>query len=157
MAVLDPPFEPAVSPQPEGSPYRCRNCAGAAARWYAVLPRTDVQEAGNRPYGVASAVRLLGSSLEVEVAEMDEMEAFYQFDRGELRPTGFAVSDVYPALHDRLFRQGRLNHPAAECPGLIGSRVVRIYRNGVWTDFAVRRVSDSRPGPASPAAGRRPD
>lgn len=144
VAVLDQPFRPAVSPQTETSAYRCRNCGAAVVSHYALPPRTDVSEAAGEPYNVASAVRFYGSSLEVEVLEAGKASSFYQFGL-DLTPVGYAVSDNYPKLHDAFFRNGLLRHSAADCPQLANSRVVRVFRGGMWLELKAPRASDSQP------------
>jgi DNA-binding winged helix-turn-helix (wHTH) protein len=143
LAVLKSPYQPASSPHPANSPYRCLNCAATAPPLYAIFPGTDLSRAKNKPYGIGAAVRFSGSLLEVEVRETEDAYSFYQFD-SRLMPASFAVSDGYAGEHDALFRQRVLDHPASICPDLTRPRHVRAMRGGAWEDYFVKRVADSR-------------
>ncbi|MGC8882186.1 MAG: winged helix-turn-helix domain-containing protein [Bryobacteraceae bacterium] len=144
LAVLRPPYEPAVSPESERSPYRCLNGPARVIEPYVLFPRTDLAVAAGKPYAIATAARWHGSQLEIEVEEVEDYSSFYRFEES-LRPLSFAVSDGYAQAHDAYFRRGAIDHPAKQCSGLLASRTLRIYGNGRWHEAIVSHAADSAP------------
>jgi hypothetical protein len=129
LAVIDPSAGPAVSPQTPGHGFHCASCGSGRPVRYFVFPPSDVTLAGNFPYNRGSAAGSHGGRLIVYVEEdlaNRAAQRLFSFT-ADLAPQDVAPTDPFWAQHDRLHRQGVLDHASATCPHWLRSTPVRVW------------------------------
>ena len=140
VAVIDLDGRPTASPQ-AGAPtqFRCDSCPPQGPAFFALLPRTDVNEAGDVPYNRVSTVRAIGPECVIETLEygvngtpggvVDQLLTNFTF-------RGAAPNDGYGKLHQRLEGEGRLGHSAAACPVRGPASIRASIAGSGWADVS---------------------
>lgn len=62
---------------------------------------------------------------------IDRKNFVYEFT-ADFQFSGVALSDYYRALHDRYFKEGKLDHPASNCPEARNPPLPLEWRDGAW-------------------------
>jgi hypothetical protein len=145
LAVLDGRRIAGRSPEPAGSPYECLACEAGEPLRYFLFPPSDITAAVDYPYNATAEIRVVGERIEAHTYEAlpdPGARLIFGFSR-DLRLVSAAASDSW-ALHDRLQREGRLDHAAKDCPFYRNPPAVRSWDpSGRWVDL--------RPGNGTPA------
>lgn len=118
LAVLDAERPAGHSPEPPGAPTECPTCPSGTPLAYYIFPYTDVTYTPVDPASAPSVQMYEDGSILVRVHENggpNIAETIY-----ELAPDasirGARFSDSFWEWHQRLEREGKLNHPARDCP-----------------------------------------
>lgn len=132
LAVLDARSPSGRSPEEPGSPYQCHDCPAGTPLKYYLLPFPEVRriEGPVAPLPRVRAIAGGGYEVRVPLAHGRSDEMIYEFDAAYvLRRQD--PSDAYWTQHERLEREGKLDHPRERCPEPHGPRA-RLFENGVW-------------------------
>lgn len=157
LAVLDGRRPAGRSPEPAGSPYECLACEAGGPLRYFLFPPSDITMAVGYPYNATAEIRVVGELIEAHTYEAlpdPGARLIFGFSR-DLRLVSAAASDSW-AIHDRLQREGRLDHAAKDCPFYRSPPAVRSWDpSGHWADL---RPDTGTPAPArvSQASGSGP-
>jgi len=134
LAVLDARRLSGRSPEEPGSPYECRDCPAEMPLKYFVLPLPEVRRVEGTAGPLPKVRAITGGGYELRlplgegVGRSDEM--IYEFDAAYILRRQ-DPSDSYWAQHDRLAREGKLDHPREKCLEPHGPRS-RVFENGAW-------------------------
>jgi hypothetical protein len=146
LAVLDGRRIAGHSPDPAGSPYECPGCEVGEPLRYFLFPPSDITGAVDYPYNATAEIRVVGERIEAHTYEAlpdPGARLIFGFSR-DLRLVSAAASDSW-ALHDRLQREGRLDHAAKDCPFYRKPPAVRSWDpSGRWVEL---RPENGRPAP----------
>jgi hypothetical protein len=139
LAVLRDGDPLAVSPQPPGSSRVCDDCPPNPPYRYFLCPPTDVLAAGSPvPYNEAYCIRVHPDRIQVWTKEHVPIvhviyELTYTFD-----PIGRFLGAGFEPAHQRLEREGKLNHAARDCPDRIRPTRVKMFeRERGWIEVPV--------------------
>jgi len=125
LAVLDTEQGSTVSPQANGSSYRCENCGTGQPLAYFLFSRTELNKQHDMPLNFVDEV-LFQSDLSVMVTEVyPAASGIYAFDDPVAGPRSFTLTDGYWALHRRMEAEGVLKHSADQCHDRSQARPVR--------------------------------
>jgi len=139
LAVFEADGGPTVSPQSEGSAYRCDGCAGGVPVRYFLLPPIEVTRLSpTAPYNAALSIGQVGSTYEVSTAEWHTsgVQAIYRLSPS-FAPESVNYSDSVWTVHRSLEAEGRVDHPAEACPERVEPKIVREWADGAWREVPV--------------------
>ncbi len=149
LAVLPAGNPSGQSPAPPDSPYLCAGCPRAEPLHYFLLPPSEIAPATDQPYNkVRSIIPSAEGIVYVYTAESTAeggaglATAVFEFDLG-FRLRGARRSDYYWAVHDRLYRGGRLDHSSERCPEREVAPPVQEWRGGEWVALRPARDASS--------------
>lgn len=151
LAVLDGRHAAGHSPDPPGSPFECLGCSPGGPLRYFIFPPSEVNRAVEHPYNQTCDIMANQHGIDVftcEAAPDDRARLVFRFSR-DLELIHAAASDSW-AIHDRLHREGRLDHSSKDCPEYSRPPAARsLDRSGRW--IALRPPSVPRRPGAAPA------
>ncbi|HEY5328922.1 MAG TPA: hypothetical protein VIJ79_03480 [Acidobacteriaceae bacterium] len=139
LAIMRDTQTYAVSPQTPGSHFACQGCEKGDPFAYFVFPRYEMGRVLHNPNNRVFAITSDATQIEVRQAEISEDDQIiYDFSNdGDPKPVRVNYSSSFWPNHFDLERQGKVNHPLAECPDRLHPPPVRVYQNGKWSDIAV--------------------
>jgi hypothetical protein len=142
VAVLDVDGLAATSPQEDvGADFRCEACPAQGPAFFALLPRTEINELAPVAYNRISTVRTLGTDCVLDTVEDPQgpgAGAVYYL-RSDFTFHDAALNDAYWKSHRRLEREGKIVHAAAACPDARRVHNIRSWRPNVgWSDLPCR-------------------
>lgn len=135
LAVLPGASLRGSSPEEPGSGFECLDCAGGEPLRYLLFPPSHVNQASGLPYNHA-VVGLSDEGVTVTVLEGpagSDAQWFYEFTP-ELELLHVTPGDSYWTHHAQLETEGKIDHPAAECPERDGLPVRSWTRAGGWVE-----------------------
>lgn len=138
LAVLDAERGAAVSPEPAGSPFECRNCPSNQPIAYYTFPRTDASRTVPFPSDPPSLYVLDGDRLQVWVHETGGTigaSTIYEFagpGSGDVRAR---FADSYWQWHRERERDGTIAHSAETCPERSALTLQRWSPHDGWTSL----------------------
>jgi hypothetical protein len=138
IGLLDPSQLDGQSPEGAGSPHHCENCGTNPPLAMAAMPRSEVNLASqsrfNRAIVEKIGDRLIARTIEVPAVDgQGAADAIYEFT-ASLDLVSATYSQRYWENHDRLQREGKLDHGRADCPTRNGpAEVHRWSRDAGWT------------------------
>ena len=97
------------------APPSCSGCPAYDPAGMFLLPTSDVTKALHRPYGWVMRSRVLNSGVELVTNAGFGWGSIVTLSQ-DLQVTSFARADQYWQVHQELESEGRISHPAAECP-----------------------------------------
>lgn len=129
LAVLPAEKPAGTSPQKAGSLYRCDACPPGEPKQYFVFPRSELNRRESIDTNPLDQVAITGGRVQVSTTEATPKDrAFYELSIGtEMQPIVASFSDTYWRSHERLEREGKLNHPARECPERLRPPQVKLW------------------------------
>jgi hypothetical protein len=135
VALLDGRAMNGQGPEPPGSPFACTACGTDRPLRYVVMPRSEVNRAGDAPFNrVLMAERPFGLLIRtVELpatATVAAADALYEFTP-QLELTRAAYSDRYWEAHRALELAGKIGHTRAQCPERDGPSHVEIWEPAI--------------------------
>ncbi|HWI16195.1 MAG TPA: hypothetical protein VNT81_00500 [Vicinamibacterales bacterium] len=138
VGLLDPADLDAQTPEEPGSQHHCATCGKNQPIRLAVMPRSEVNLATQSRFNRALIERA-GDRLMVRTVEFPPLDgqgaadAIYEFS-SSLDLVSATYSQRYWETHDRLERDGRLDHGRAACPFRNGPPEVHVWNRGTgWT------------------------
>src|SRR6185312_6051687 len=142
LAILRDTQAYAISPQTPGSHYACQACEKGDPFAYFVFPRYEMGRVLHNPNNKVYAITSDSTQVEVMQAEISrEYQLIYDFSNdGEPKPVRVNYSATFWSNHLELERQGKINHPLAQCPDRLHPPPVRVYQNEKWSDIPVSSV-----------------
>lgn len=146
FAVLDDRSWPGSAPEPSTPGYRCSNCPEGRPARYFLLPRSELNRATQTPRDTSS-VSPYPNSIQVQTiqvpgdAQLPSAAIVFEFST-DFRPLSARVNDAYWAWHDRLFREGRIDHPSSRCPERRGFTIREWQRGRGWSTVFVSAGDD---------------
>lgn len=140
VALLDTDRFGGQGPEPPGSRHYCADCPDGAPVRMVVMPRTEVNQAGNGRFNRALLERvngrLLARTIELETPA-GHADVIYEFS-AELDLIRAEFSERYWDAHRMLESQRKLDHAAAECPDRHAPRAVLVWGPGTgWRSLVV--------------------
>jgi DNA-binding winged helix-turn-helix (wHTH) protein len=117
LAVLRADQAPATSPQTPGNRYQCLGCPAGVPFRYFLLPRSEVNVAGGRPYNEITVIyRYNGLVLldSYEAVEACNVRALYETTT-DFVPRNVTYSENYKECHQLLERAGAITHSWENC------------------------------------------
>ncbi|MGE4083264.1 MAG: hypothetical protein AB7H93_09700 [Vicinamibacterales bacterium] len=127
VAVMDLDGPAARWPVDKGPALTCDACPGADPVAMLLVPTAEVTRALFRPYGWVLLGTALGSEITMATDDGFGWGSLLTFN-DEFKVTAFERSDMYWQAHQDLERQGRLTHPAHDCPDRTALFPVEIWR-----------------------------
>jgi hypothetical protein len=149
VGVLDPRQLDGQGPEPVGSPYFCENCGRNQPLRMAVMPRSEVnlltQSRFNRAILERIGDRLTVRTIEVPAVDgQGAADAIYEFT-ASLDLISASYSNRYWEIHDRLEREGKVDHDRDHCPSRNGPQEIQVWaRETGWKTLPVehRRIAN---------------
>jgi hypothetical protein len=143
LTVLNEDDGPTSSPQTDGSPFACDDCASERPRRYFLLPRSELSAAFGEPYNYVDAITVPPRSdglIEASVRESGDpwnLRSVYRFST-EFVPESVGLSDRYWEVHRELSKSGKLDHGVDDCPERSAGMVVRVWQpDAGWKNIRV--------------------
>lgn len=138
LAVLDAAKTGGAGP-PAGAPYR-----------YYLFPRSDVARAIKLPYNQVIRIAATARGFHAYTQETPQgAQVIYEFTSDfsfvGVSLSDYSLSDYYVTVHDRLYNEGKLAHPASNCPEARNPPRPLEWRSGAWHELAPSRPPDSSP------------
>lgn len=134
VALIDARAPDGQAPGSAGSVFACASCSAAPPRYYATLPRSEMNLLGGGRFNRA-VLTLVGERIIVTTTEVagaaTSATAVYEFDR-ELRLLRARYSETYWDAHRRLELEGRLTHSRAACPEGEGPAAIHVWSAPGW-------------------------
>jgi hypothetical protein len=134
LALLPSPHFFGTSPEEEGSSFACTNCPEGRPLRYLVFQPTHVNSASGLPYNRTTDIEVSTAGVMVMVREGSietDIQWIYEFtldlDLIRARP-----SDSYWPAHERLEKEGRLDHTVGECAERGSVEVLVWTRESGW-------------------------
>ncbi len=127
VAVMDLDGPAARWPVDKGPQLTCDACPGADPVAMLLVPTAEVTRALFRPYGWVLLGTALGPEITMATDDGFGWGSLLTFN-DEFKVTAFERSDMYWQAHQDLERQGRLTHPAHDCPDRTALFPVEIWR-----------------------------
>jgi hypothetical protein len=131
LAVIDESKAFAVSPQTEGTSHKCLNCPKGDPDYYFVFPRSEINELMQFYEDRIAVVRVWNDEIEVWKKETESnagaQSQYLLKSDGMIRPVSVRFETVYDLLHNKLEREGKINHSLASCPERLHPRPVRMW------------------------------
>jgi hypothetical protein len=120
LAVLAEPLLSGCSPQAPGGPYAPESCPAGEPHRYFLFPPTELSRLVSKHTPFVNRLLTSPDRLHIFTVETRETEerisgAVYEFDTA-FRLRAVRRMDAYWAEHDRLHREGRIDHSADACP-----------------------------------------
>lgn len=146
VAILHPDELEGQAPEQTGSPHHCESCGSHTPVRMVIMPRTEVNRAAAAPFNRAivsiTPSRVIAHTVEV-ASEQGPAEAIYEFTPSlDLVSANFG--ERYWDMHRALELQGKINHPAAQCPDRAGPSTITLWdRIGGWREMAIRHDGES--------------
>ena len=129
LAILDARHLEGRAPGANGTEYACVTCPSTDPLFYAVFPRSELNEVTASRFNRAS-VLAVGDHLVVTSVEFSRQDgdatALYEFD-GQLHFLRARYSDTYWTEHRRLEREGRITHTRERCPSREGPPAIQVW------------------------------
>jgi hypothetical protein len=99
---------------------------------YYLFPRSEVARAAGLPYNQVVRIGTTDGGFHVYTEETPEgHNLIYEFT-SDFQFVGVSPSDYYTAFHDRLFKEGKLDHSALNCPESRHPPLPLEWHNGAW-------------------------
>ncbi len=136
LAVLDGRDISGSGPVPPDTPFECDGCPAGRPIRYFLFPPSEINRARGLPYNWVQLVNWVGGGLHVYTIEAYPEEAATSIFRfsPDLTLRHAAASDSW-TLHDRLFKEGRLDHTAKDCSMYRVAPPVRMWApSSGWAD-----------------------
>lgn len=132
FAILEGDATGWQAPGTSGSPFACTDCPSAVPRFYATLPRSELNRITGERFNRAT-VTLIGDRIHVTTTEMHETaaNAIYEFNR-DAQLLSARFSGAYWDVHRRLEHEGRLKHTRAACPDRDGPAAIQVWSPAGW-------------------------
>jgi hypothetical protein len=115
-AVLNIHQPPAASPQTSGNRFQCINCPSGRPIRYVTVPQTEANIGFGKPYNMVESFQQRPSGILMVVSEAPEFGATgYVELSSDLVPKNISVGAAYSGAHERLEKQGLIDHKWADC------------------------------------------
>jgi hypothetical protein len=142
LAVLDESKDFAVSPQTEGTSHKCLNCAKGDPDYYFVFPRSEVNELMQFYEDRVSKMNVAGDEIELRKEETHwttgAQTLYILKSDSVIHPVSVQFETAYDLLHNKLEREGKLNHNFTNCPERLHPRPVKMWTPaGGWQEIAL--------------------
>jgi hypothetical protein len=134
VAVMDLDGPAARWPLDNGPALTCDACPDADPVAMLLMPTAEVTKALFRPYGWVLLGTARGREITVATDDGFGWGSLLTFN-DEFTVTGFERSDMYWQAHQELERQGRLTHPAYDCPDRSALFPVEVWRGTAGWDM----------------------
>jgi hypothetical protein len=139
LAVIDESKDFAASPQSEGTNHKCLNCPKGDPAYYFVFPRSEINELVQFYEDRVYKIEVTDDEMELRKKETEwgigAQSLYLLKSDGVIRPVSVRFETSYDRLHDKLEREGKINHSLANCPERLRPRPVRMWTpEGGWTE-----------------------
>jgi hypothetical protein len=147
VALLDPSALDGQAPDEADARTHCSTCGTGAPMRMVVMPATEVNRAALARFNRAAVQvlpdRIVARTIEVEQKEDHAaIDVLYEFTP-ELDLIRASFGGGYWEIHDRLYREGKLDHPSDRCPDRDGPREVLTWNpKSGWQRLAVPRPTN---------------
>ncbi len=141
LAILAEGGSPTTSPQAQESRYQCvRGCPAARPYRYILFPRSELSEANDEPYNIATGIYSQPAGVTVHTDEVPPA-GFEEYDFSpELLPERVSWGDRWGQIHKLLESRGRIKHSLEHCPELKAPAILKVCdQNGNWSTVSVPR------------------
>lgn len=130
LAVVDAEGEPATSPQSPGSAFRCDGCPVNPPLRYVFFPRSELHRLlSNESSSVSSVTVSPNNTFEVRTVETTEWygpAGLYVFS-SDFNLVSASRTDSYWEMHRKLEQEGKIKHPADQCPERTQPLSIRVW------------------------------
>lgn len=132
LAVLPENGAHASGPPDASGLFRCDQCSAHPPHRYYLFPPSEIARAEGLPYNQVIRISAKQDGFHVFTEEsVERKNLVYEFT-ADFRFLGVAHSDYYFSLHDRYFKEGKLDHPASGCPESRNPPLPLEWRDGAW-------------------------
>src|ERR1700683_2986119 len=140
LAVLDESKGFAASPQTPGTSHKCLNCPKGDPDYYFVFPRSEVNELMQFYEDRIYKMKVSDDEIELrkeETAWAVGAQTLYALKSDSvIHPVSVQFDTAYDLLHNKLEREGKLNHNFTQCPERLHPRPVKMWTPaGGWTEI----------------------
>jgi DNA-binding winged helix-turn-helix (wHTH) protein len=142
LTVLDTRQQPAASPQTPGNRFQCTNCPSGRPRLFVLLPRSEVNIGSGLPYNHVTALFRRGGTISMSVMELRgpgvlSSTAEIEFS-ADFIPSSITFGAGYKEAHDRLQKQGLIDHKWSDCQEQMHPAIARAWdeANG-WREIQI--------------------
>jgi hypothetical protein len=149
LAVLDESKDFAVSPQTEGTSHKCLSCPKGDPDYYFVFPRSEVNEVMQFYEDRVSKVKVSEDEIELRKEETHwttgAQTLYVLKSDSAIHPVSVQFETAYDLLHNKLEREGKLNHKFTHCPERLHPRPVKMWTPaGGWTEISLGTSQGSK-------------
>ena len=139
LAVIDESKSFAVSPQTEGTSHKCLNCPKGDPDYYFVFPRSEINELMQFYEDRVFKMEVSGDEIELHKKETDwtlgAQSLYVLKSDSAIRAVSVQFDTAYDLLHNKLEREGKLNHSFTNCPERLHPRPIQLWTPaGGWTE-----------------------
>jgi len=115
LAAIGESQGPTTAPLEEQLEFRCDDCSAGAPFRYFLLPPSELRKALDGRGDWVWFFGIHGASVLVRTSGTLGADAFYDFNL-KLEPSGVSRPDHYWDFHRKLEQEGKVSHPANDCP-----------------------------------------
>jgi hypothetical protein len=131
LAVIDEAKSFAVSPQTDGTNHKCLSCPRGDPDYYFVFPRSEINELAQFYEDRVSTIRVTDSEIAIHKKETESTigagSMYLLRSDGPIHPVSVQFDTNYDLLHNKLEREGKINHSLASCPERLRPRPIRMW------------------------------
>jgi hypothetical protein len=149
LAVVNEAKNFAVSPQTEGTSHKCINCPKGDPDYFFVFPRSEINELLQFYEDRVSAIRVTDSEIGIHKKETESTigagSIYLLRSDSPIHPVSVQFDTNYDLLHNKLEREGKIDHSLAKCPERLQPRPIRMWTPaGGWTEIKVEGSQGSQ-------------
>jgi hypothetical protein len=132
LAIINEAKAFAASPQSEGSRHKCMSCPAGNPDYYFVFPRSEINELEQVHEAAVVQVRVLDDQIQVRKSELrlkeNDPETIYMLKaEPSFHVASLRFGSGYDMVHERLEKEGKLDHTLEHCPERLHPRPVKMW------------------------------